>query len=205
MEKKQIVFIHGGEAFSSYDAFLNYLRTDEISDPLGLIPRKRWQQTLREVLGETYEVYMPSMPNKQNAKYLEWKIWFERHFPFLRDGVILVGHSQGGYFLAKYLSENTMPVSIRALYLLGAPFEKREDALDEDGGDFAFDPKNLANLTSQVEDVHIFHSEDDFVVPYEHALKYKEALSQAELHTFTDKNHFILEEFPELIAHIRAQ
>jgi uncharacterized protein len=203
MDKKQIVFIHGADAFSDYESFLNYLRVDEITDPLGVNPSKRWHQTLREELFDTHEVYKPSMPNKENAKYLEWKIWFERYFQFLRDGVILIGHSQGGYFLAKYLSENKMPVSVQALFLLGAPFEKREDVQGEDGGDFAFDTVNLSNLIGQVSDVHIWHSEDDFVVPYAHALLYKGALPQAALHTFTDKNHFLIEEFPELIEEIQ--
>jgi pimeloyl-ACP methyl ester carboxylesterase len=47
------------------------------------------------------------------------------------------------------------------------------------------------------------HSKDDFVVPYEHALKYKAALPAAELITFEDKNHFLVEELPELVQKIR--
>ena len=47
------------------------------------------------------------------------------------------------------------------------------------------------------------HSKDDFVVPYEHALKYKEALPEAALLTFEDKNHFLVEELPELLTEIR--
>ncbi len=203
MEKKQIVFIHGANAFSNYESFLSYLRADEILDPLGLNPSKRWHHELREKLVDTHEVYKPSMPNKENAKYIEWKIWFERHFQFLLDGVVLLGHSQGGYFLVKYLSENKMPVSVRALFLLGAPFGKREDEFDEDGGDFAFNPINLTNLTAQVQDIHILHSEDDFVVPYAHGLLYKEALPTAHFHSFSDKNHFLIEEFPELIGEIQ--
>ncbi len=201
--KKQIVFIHGGNAFTRYEDFLTYLRTEEISDPLGDIVRKRWQHTLRETLGDTHEVYMPSMPNKQSAKYLEWKIWFERYHAFLRNGVVLIGHSQGGYFLAKYLSEEKMPVSVRALYLVASAFEP-DDFGGEDGGDFAFNPASLHKLTGQVASVYILHSKDDFVVPYTHALKYKEALPDAELLTFENKNHFILEEFPELIEHIKT-
>lgn len=203
MEKKQIVFIHGGSAYTHYDDFLAYLRTTEIEDPLGETVRKKWQPTIRELLAETHEIYYPAMPNSKNAKYLEWKIWFERYHTFLRDEVILVGHSQGGYFLAKYLSENTMPVRVRALYLLAAPFQS-DDFGGEDGGDFAFDPAHLPRLAAQAAATYVLHSTDDFVVPYAHAEKYKAALPNAELITFTDKNHFLLEEFPEFIAHIRT-
>jgi uncharacterized protein len=200
--KKQIVFIHGGNAFTEYEDFLAYLKGKEIEDPFVDQTEKRWQPTLREQLSDTHEVCYPGMPNKQNAKYREWKIWFEKHHAFLRDGVILIGHSLGGYFLAKYLSEETMPVSVRALYLVAAPFEP-DDFHGEDGGDFQFDTLKLSRLRDQVKSVFILHSKDDPLVPYVHAEKYKAALPAAELVTFEDKNHFRLEEFPELIAHIK--
>lgn len=198
MEKKQIVYIHGGNAFSRYDAFLEYLKSAEIGNPLGEIVEKKWQPTIREELIGTHEVYYPAMPNSKNAKYCEWKMWFERYHAFLRDDVILIGHSLGGYFLAKYLSEEKMPVTVRSLYLLAAPFEA-DDFGGEDGGDFAFDPGNFPRLAEQIGEVFILHSKDDPVVPYAHGEKYKAALPKAKLVTFTDKNHFRLEEFPEFI------
>jgi predicted alpha/beta hydrolase family esterase len=203
MERKQIVFIHGGSAYSEYEDFITYLRTAEIEDPLGEKTEKRWQPTIRENLIDTHEVYYPSMPNSKNAKYTEWKIWFERYHTFLRDGVTLVGHSLGGYFLAKYLSEEQMPVTVRALYLLAAPFEN-DDFGGEDGGDFKFKPADLPRLAAQVGAVYILHSKDDSVVPYAHALKYKAALPDAELISFEDKDHFRLEAFPEFIEHIQS-
>lgn len=203
MVKKQIVFIHGGTAFSRYEDFVTYLRTKPIDDPLEEKSEKRWQPTLREVLSDTHEVYYPTMPNKQNAKYTEWKVWFERYHVFLRDGVILIGHSLGGYFLAKYLSEERMPVTVRALYLLAAPFEN-DDFGGEDSGDFAFVVEMLPRLAEQVGAVYILHSIDDPVVPFAHAEKYQQAIHGATLVPFEDKNHFILEEFPEFIAKIQA-
>ena len=65
--KQQIVFIHGGMAFSKYENFLAYLKTVKLDDPFAERP-KRWRDTLQEALGEAYEVYFPAMPNKQNAK-----------------------------------------------------------------------------------------------------------------------------------------
>lgn len=200
--KKQIVFIHGGQAFSRYDAFLDYLKTVPIEDPLGGSP-KRWKHTLQELLGKEYEVFLPTMPNNENAKYDEWKIWFERHFTFLRDGAILIGHSQGGYFLAKYFSENTMPMSIRAVFLISAPVESG-DFGGEDGGDFNFDMSRFVEGVSRIKDVFIFHSKDDSVVPFEHALKYHAAVPTAHLVSFKDKGHFLTEEFPELLEHIHS-
>ncbi len=196
--KQQIVYIHGGEAFSDYDAYLEHLRTTPIEDPLNQEPpRKKWKLWLKEELKDTHDMYMPSMPSSGNAKYEEWKIWFERYFDFIHDSVVLIGHSQGGYFLAKYLSENTMPVQVKAAYLLAAPFCK-DDFGGEDGGDFEFDPNNLHNLEAQCEKVFIYHSKDDFVVPYEHGLHFKEAMPTAKFVSFEDKNHFLDEELPEI-------
>lgn len=200
MEKQQVFYIHGGEAFSDYDKFLEYLRTKELKT-LEEKP-KRWADLLQEDLGNEFEVFKPQMPNKQNAKYEEWKIWFERHFDFLHEGVILVGWSQGAYFLLKYLIENITPFKVSSLLLLAAPCEN-DNFGGEDGGDFRFDIDRLPIIAERVGYIHIFHSKDDFVVPYEHALKYKEALPKATLHTFEDRNHFLQEEFPELIEEIQ--
>jgi uncharacterized protein len=194
--KQQVVFIHGGESFSSYDVYIECLKKEQI-DPF-VKKEKRWHQLLGEVLGNEYEFFTPSMPNSKNAKYLEWKIWFEKYIPFLYDGVILTGHSQGGYFLSKYLVENKLPVTIKALFLVGAVFNS-EGLVGEDGGDFSFDTQKLGNVSLQVPHIYICHSEDDFVVPFSHAEKYQEKLPQATLLRFTDRNHFLQMEFPELI------
>lgn len=203
--KKQVVFIHGGEAYRNYEDFLFDLQHEDIGDPL-VERSKRWQQDLRQTLGDAYEVFKPSMPNSQNAKYLEWKIWFERHFQFFRDDIVLIGHSQGGMFLTKYLSEQEVPFKISALFLLGAVFTTDELINDskEDGGDFIFDTSKVGELAEKAQKIYIFHSKDDFVVPYEHALKFKAVLTEAELVTFQDKNHFLIPEFPELIDKIKS-
>lgn len=200
--KQQVFYIHGGAAFSRYDDFLTHLKTKVIRDLPGAEVLKKWSSTLREDLGEAYEVFTPSMPNSQNAKYEEWKIWFERYFEYLHDGVILVGWSQGGYFLVKYLIENDTPFTVKALCLVAAPFES-VDFEGEDGGDFAFDTSRVGELAKKVEKICIFHSKDDFLVPYEHALKYTKALPGATLVTSEDKNHFLIEKFPELLTHIK--
>lgn len=205
MNKKQVFYIHGADAFSDHGNFLKYLEKIEIRDlPWAGDSPKRWSKTLREDLGEEYEVFTPLMPNKLNAHYEEWKIWFERHFEYLYDDIILVGWSCGGYFFSKYLLENQFPFKIKALILMAAPFENVDDDPDgEDGGDFAFDISRTSELAEKTDNIVIMHSKDDFVVPYEHALKYKKALPEAELITFEDKNHFLVEELPELVAKIK--
>ncbi len=174
---QQLVFIHGATAFSTYEDFLSWLRTVPVDDPLNERPRA-WPATLRERLADTHEVIAPSMPNKQNARYEEWRIWFERHIPFLRDNVVLAGWSQGGYFLVKYLIENTLPVSVGALYLIAAPFEA-DDFDGEDGGDFCFDTNRVGTLAERTDTIYLFHSRDDSIVPFRHAQQYQKSGCEA--------------------------
>lgn len=201
--KKQVFYIHGASAYSDYGAFLDSLKTSELRDLPGKQQLEKWPNTLSKELGEDFELFAPTMPNKQNAKYEEWKIWFERHFEFLRDGLILIGWSQGGYFLSKYLTENNLPVTTKAVFFIAAPL-KPDDFGSEDGGDFSFDINRVGDLSDKIDNIYIFHSKDDFCVPYEHALLYKENLPNAELVTFSDKNHFLIEKLPELTERIRS-
>lgn len=195
--KKQIIFIDGGETFDSYEDYLGYLRGCEF-DP-EKVRGKRWKDSLAERLGEDFEVIAPTMPCKFNAKYKEWKIWFDRVVPFLRDGVILIGHSLGGIFLAKYLSENDFPKKISATYLIAAPYDAEDSEYSL--ADFTL-PKSLEKLRQQGGKIFIFHSEDDPVVPFLDSGKYLRALPEAEKMIFKDKGHFLQEEFPELVESV---
>jgi predicted alpha/beta hydrolase family esterase len=205
MEKQQVFYIHGGEPFGNKEAFLENLRTAELWDPHGS-PSTKWFMHFREDLGDDFDVFTPQMPNKQNADYEEWKVWFERHLEFLRDEVILFGWSLGGMFLMKYMTENILPFKVKHLIVMAAPFA--DGNLKESNGKtaekFGTDVSMLENVQKQTQNITIMHSKDDFVVPYEHALKYKAALPEAELVTFEDKNHFLVEELPELVERIRG-
>lgn len=201
--KQQVFYIHGGEAYSDYKNFLQHLKTAPISLP-GEEVSKRWSRSLADDLGGAYEVFTPVMPSKHNAKYEEWKIWFERYFEYLRDGVILVGWSQGGLFLSKYLLENQVSFAVKKLILVASPYEKIVFGDDlEDGGDFFYDTRITGELAAKVKNIVIFHSKDDFVVPFAHGKALAKALPQAKFRVFEDKNHFLIEEFPELLAEIR--
>ena len=151
-------------------------------------------------MGEEYEVIAPKMPNKLNAKYLEWKIWFEKFIPHFELEVILVGHSLGGTFLVKYLSENKLPKKIRGVFLVAACYNTQDS--DYSMADFIL-PKNLEGIYLQAGKIFIYHSKDDEVVPFADFEKYKKELPKAVAREFTDRGHFNQEEFPELFEDIR--
>lgn len=201
---QQVFYIHGGAAFSEYADYLQYLRTREVRDSHGNKP-DLWPQTLQSELGAEFEVFTPQMPNSDNAKYEEWKIWFERHFEYLNDGVILVGWSLGALFLQKYLTENALPFILKSLILVAPPvYYFTVEGIGEDGADFNYVNENLLRMTKITKNIFLYHSKDDFIVPYDHALKFLESVPEAKLVTFTDRNHFLQSEFPELIAQIKS-
>lgn len=201
---QQVVYVGGGDSFSDHESFLEYLKTVELRDPKGEGSDK-WPKSLREKLGQGYELFQLAMPNSENAKYEEWKIWFERHFSFLHDGVIFVGWSLGGMFLLKYFLEAKTPFKTKSLQIVSSPAGdyKIEAEPGNDCKTFQFALHDLSQIVKKVGSITIYHSEDDFVVPYDHALKLIEALPEAELVSFKDRNHFLQAEFPELVNKIK--
>ena len=196
---KQIIAIHGGDAYASYDEYIAGLKSVEIDDPT--VPQgKGWKSLLSETLGSDYHIIHPRMPNSYNAKYLEWKIWFEEYVPYLHDGDILLGHSLGASFLAKYLSEERLPVRIAGTFLVAGPF-----SVDEDRQLVEFvPPPSLKLLEEQGGKVFLYHSKDDDVVDFGELAKYRAALPTAAVRELDGYGHGFGDSFPELIADIKS-
>lgn len=194
MTKKQVLVIHGGETFETYDEYMQYLRDYPLERILKKTETRRWKDRLQDDLGGSYDVFSPMMPNMRNAKYEEWKIWIEKYVPILRNDIILIGHSLGAIFLAKYLSENDFPVRVVQSHLVAGPYQCRGwDALSE----------SLEKIEQQVKKIYIYHSTDDPVVDFADAQKFHKALPSAELITFDHRGHFLDEYFPELLTHVK--
>jgi predicted alpha/beta hydrolase family esterase len=197
--QQQVVVIHGGKVFKEYRQYIISLRTREVTKEK-FTPQKDWKDSLPKELGPEFEVFAPKMPNGNNAVYEEWKIWFERMTKFLQNGVILIGHSLGGIFLAKYLSENNFSKKIKAVFLVAAPCN------DVCEGEFltGFDlPASLENFSRQAKNIYLCFSVDDPVVSFAEADKYHKALPGSEVITFENRQHFSQEFFPELIELIK--
>jgi len=191
---QQIVVIHGGTTFKTKQECLDYLGTKPV-DKETFQNTPGWKDCLAKNLGQDFEVFNPTMPNRVNADFVEWGVWFDRLIPFLEDNVILIGHSMGGIFLAKYLSENNFPKIIKATILIAPPF-KAED-MPEALTNFAI-TQPLDNFAKQAGKIYLFHSQDDPVVPFSQSEKYQQALPQAKLIKFSDREHFNQPELPEL-------
>lgn len=196
--KRQLLFIHGGESFNSREEYLDFLNSFEPQDAFTNEESRKWKYKLPAQLGNEWVCGFPRMPNaitddySIGAHYHEWKMWFEKHIASFNDNLVLVGHSLGANFLAKYLSEETLPVRVGQLHLVAGCYGEGSFTLSE----------NLDGVSTQCDNVFIYHSTDDDSVLYADALRFKEALPTAELVTFEDRGHFLQEEFPELIERI---
>ncbi len=184
-ELPTLVIMKGGESF---DSEKHYLETIETWDVRFFEDRTGWKTTFFRELSDRFRILIPDMPCPGNAKYSEWKLFFEKFAPELdSETTTYVGHSLGGIFLAKYFSEN--PIKAGGLHLIAAPFEKC--------GSFEL-TGNVSNVSKNVSNVHFWHSKDDPVVEFADLAKYQAALPDAQIHVFEDRKHFNGERFDEL-------
>lgn len=197
--KHQVFIISGGSTYDSYEDYFKHLKGLKLD--FDRLTKKRWKDSFAQKLGSHFEVVVPPMPNPNNAKYIEWVIWFKKLLPHMKNGVILVGHSLGGIFLAKYLATHHFPKRIKATILISAPF--REHGMDESLGDFKL-PKSLTKFSRQGGRIFLYQSKDDPVVPARHVEAYQEVLSGATLRIFKHKGHFNQATFPELVQEIKS-
>jgi uncharacterized protein len=200
--KQQVIVIHGGEIHKSYKDYSKFLKNFNFSKQ-GLL-REGWVNSLDKELGNKYEVFLPNMPTSYNAKYSEWKIWFERLMLICNKEVYLIGNSLGGLFLIKYLSENILNKKIKGLFLIAAPFGDRGRTQKYFLADFTFKTNDFSKLTEQCKNIHFFHSKDDDNVPIMDFEKYKKYFNNlARFYEFKNKGHFSIKKFPELVKIIK--
>lgn len=200
---KTLIFIEGGMSFSTYDAYLSWLQSEYIessSVPYSIEPKKKWKQKLaREWIEKWGVAYMPEMPCDLDAKYNEWKIVFEWVLSKIApdDELTFVGHSLGGNFLLKYFSEISVISTIGDILLgeRGQDFSQNSKwrmprihqihlvAACVSEGDFTA-PENYDILKNLWNRVHIWHAEDDALVPFTTAKFLEKSLPEAEKHFF---------------------
>lgn len=195
--KQQVLVIHGGGSFipEAGETMLDMIAKKE--PKLEDMRRKsNWREGLQGRLGEQFDILSPRMPNADAPQYSEWEAWFEKMLPLLDDNVIFVGHSLGAMFLAKYFSENPKKDAARALFLVAPPFGRL--------GRSDWELKSIENLPSHADEVYLYHSADDAVVPFDAFESYKEVLPDVHDRAFDGRNHFFDDNFPEIVDDIKA-
>lgn len=192
---QQIIVIHGGTTFKEYDKYLESLSSKKLNIDR-FVYKPLWKELLQDNLGSDYQVLTPQMPNKTNARYSEWKIWFDHLSSMFTEDCILIGHSLGAIFLAKYLSEYTLAVKLKATILIAAPYD---DESEEDLTDFKI-TKLTDKLADQAGRLLFLNGLDDPVISQTDMMKYRDNLPSAEFIIIPASDHFMRVEFSELVS-----
>ena len=178
--KRQLLFVQGGGQ-GAHDEWDNKL-----------------VESLRQQLGQDYEILYPRMPSEDDPSYAPWKTTLETVFGTLEDGAILVGHRWVERFSSKCSRSNSRRREFGAIVLIAAPFVG-------DGGwsadDLQFPPDLGARLPKGVP-IHFYHGLEDEVAPPSHLERYARAVPQARVHRLQGRDHQLNNDLREVAAAI---
>lgn len=155
------------------------------------------QLILKDILAVSIEPPMPFRP-----RYDEWKKEFERFD--ITPETILIGHSCGGGFLVRYLSEHK-DINVGKVALVAPWINPLNYAVSDTADFFEFDID--PDFPSRTTGVIVFISSDDEPSVVKTVDILSEKVKSLNIKRYTDKGHFCLEdlggnEFPELLKEI---
>ena len=149
------------------------------------LPWLQKQLLMRDIFAVT-----PEMPRPYEPEYKTWKREFERHE--VTSETVLVGHSCGGGFLVRWLSEHP-DVKTGKVFLV-APWINPDKNLKTGFFDFTIDP----SLGSRTDGIVLYVSNDDDADIQESVKILEESISDISIRKFIDRGHFLTPTFTEL-------
>ena len=182
---KRAIIIHG---YNNKSEFEDTTRPSASNDHW--IP---WLQ--RQLLLNGIEAQTPEMPGFYKPNYEQWKDTLEMFHP--DEETILVGHSCGGGFLVRWLSENSKKVG---KVVLVAPWIDPTKAIDPEFFNFEI----VSDISSRTNGLSVMYSTDDHPEIVTTIETLKQELENVNFIEFQDKGHFVFnslnsEQFPELL------
>lgn len=158
-----------------------------------------WLQ--KELLIQGIFTQTPEMPDAYKPDYEKSKKEFEKFS--VDEETTLIGHSCGGGFLIRWLSENKVKIS---KLILVAPWLDPRREKTTDFFEFLIDPE----IINRINNIHILISSDDDNDIQESVNTIKNQLSGITYHEFSNMGHFTFgimktEKFPELLELILKQ
>lgn len=183
---KRAVIIHGMPSKEGY-----YNANRESQSNSHWLPWLQQQLCVRDILAQT-----PEMPRPYAPDYIAWRREFERYI--VDNETILVGHSCGGGFLLRWLSENTN-IKVGKVVLV-APWL---DPDREHGDLYQFElPRDLCERTAHGIDLLYSRSDDTAMLTTMRLVQ--GAVEGVRYYDFPAHQHFTFNdmrtvEFPELL------
>jgi predicted alpha/beta hydrolase family esterase len=142
------------------------------------------------------------MPKGYYPEYDIWKKELERFE--INTNTMLIGHSCGGGFLVRWLSEN--PEQKVGKVILVAPWQGIRFN-DEPFDDTFFELEPERTIAQQTKGLYIFNSTDDMQEVRDSVKIIRDAVDDIQYREFNNKGHFTksslgTEEFPELLEEL---
>jgi len=161
---------------------------------------KKLAAFLQNALKETYDTNYPRMPDEENPNYENYKPKIEEELEKIHSKLVLVGHSVGGCFLLKYLSEQKIDKDIAGIFFIATPFWG-------DGG-WQYEGFSLKNdfpskLPPEVP-VFFYHSTNDETVPFSHLALYAKNLPHAVTRKIIGRGHQLNNDLSEIVQDIKT-
>jgi uncharacterized protein len=159
--------------------------------------------SLEKHLSAAYEVRYPQMPKESDPDYQRWRPKIRQELAAVRGKVILVGHSLGGSFLLKYLSEERIETGVAGLFLIATPYWGG-DGWRYEGYEGVALPEDFASKLPKGAPIFFYHSRDDEVVPFAHLALYEDKLPQGTVRAFDGRGHQLNNDLSEVVADIKS-
>lgn len=151
-----------------------------------------WLQ--KQLLIADIHAVTPEMPHAYAPDYSIWQPEFERYD--LTPDTILIGHSCGGGFLVRWLSEHK-DVRVGKVFLV-APWLDPDSELKNGFFDFVIDEA----ICERAKEIVLINSTDDDSDIQKSVKMIRSVLEKVTYMEFLDRGHFLMKEFPELAAKI---
>lgn len=157
---------------------------------------------LGSALGRACELRYPKMPRENDPDYNRWRARIRQELAALDDGAILVGHSLGGSFLLKCISEEKIGKTIAGIILIAAPYWGG-DGWRYEGYERVALPEDFASKLPRGTPIFFYHGSDDEVVPFAHLALYAEKMPRAVVRALEGRGHQLNNDLTEVAADIR--
>jgi uncharacterized protein len=159
--------------------------------------------SLRNALGEGFEVDYPKMPREADPDYRRWKPQIGTHLRATKEKLIVVGHSLGASFLLKYLSEENIEGTVAGIFLITTPYWGG-DGWRYEGYEEVVLPENFPSKLPVGTPIFLYHSRDDEIVPFAHLALYSQKLPHATIRVLSKRGHQLNNDLSELAADIES-
>lgn len=167
----------------------------------GVTPEKMWFPWLHAELERSgLAVSIPAMPDPLRPDY---KKWMDAVAPLAKTwtpDTLLVAHSLGTAFAIRLL-ETKVNVRLRAVILVSPLFASTINV--KPLVKFFGHPIDWVAVRDRAREFTVIHAKDDPLIPYDHSLRYQEALGAK--HVGRAKGgHFTQKKFPWLLKTIKT-